>query len=96
MKTEARLVKLSICECGFPILNEDIQLGAQYFVDPDRVTPSHSTSGYRIICGGCGKEHQITAIYAYPRGESHGGMLPIEIFNFHPDETQTTVPSTNN
>jgi hypothetical protein len=94
-KTEARLIKLSICECGFPLLNENIPLGAKYFVDTDLITPSHPKTGYRIICGGCGKENPITAIYVYPRGESHGGMLPIDIFNLNPDETQTTNPPTS-
>lgn len=45
----ARLKQLSICECGFPLLNESILLGAEYEVFP------FQRGMLNLLCGGCGE-----------------------------------------
>ena len=42
------LRRLSICPCGFPVLNEKIQLGTVYEVDP-----TVKQGGFSYFCGGC-------------------------------------------
>lgn len=70
------LEKLSICDCGFPILIEAVPLGAEYFIDPSQKT----TMG--MICGGCNKMHSsVPLVFVYPRTEDgYPGFLPEEIF----------------
>jgi hypothetical protein len=48
-----KLQRLSICSCGFPLLDERIGLDAQYVVDLDTVLDR----GFAIKCGGCGLFH---------------------------------------
>jgi hypothetical protein len=73
MKTT--LKKLSICPCGFPVLNESIPLGTEYDVEPGDII--HVT----FIFGGCHTEyHDVEAIWVNDRGTSKSGYLPKEIF----------------
>ncbi len=67
---KAKLSKLSICECGFPLLNPDIPLGTIYRIDTD------VSLGLKFMCGGCHKWKQIVGVYVLKRGESKGGFLP--------------------
>jgi hypothetical protein len=48
--TQLTLRRLSICECGFAVLDDSIQLGTVYNADADSVRHL-----YRYRCGGCGK-----------------------------------------
>jgi hypothetical protein len=41
--------RLSICTCGFPVLDDSVPVGTVYLVDPRTIR-----SGYRYRCGGCG------------------------------------------
>lgn len=72
---EAKFVKYSICDCGFPILAEHIQLGTIYVVRAEKRTKC------ALLCGGCKKIiRDISCIYVERRGSSAGGYLPAEIF----------------
>jgi hypothetical protein len=72
-----RLKKLSICECGFTLLNEDIKLGTQYLIYPKMM-------GYTDFkCGGCGTELLMNisvgaSCVSNPKDEPR--LLPMEIF----------------
>ncbi len=70
MIVNAKLAKISICECGFPLLNENIPLGTIYRIDTDM------TLGLQFMCGGCGKLKRIVGVYVLERGRSKGGFLP--------------------
>ena len=67
--------KLSLCACGFPVLNTDIPLGTEYEVDQNDAYEG------AMICGGCGTQILVTLIYAAQRGSSAPGFIPQEIFN---------------
>jgi hypothetical protein len=73
-KRKVKLAKLSVCECGFPLLHENIPLGTDYDIEPVL------TEIVTFICGGCKKSKQIEAVYVYARGTSEGGFLPREVF----------------
>jgi hypothetical protein len=66
--------KLSVCPCGFPLLDESIPLGTEYRVLVD------SEQGGKVICGGCGHTIQVTLIYVAKRGSARAGFMPKEIF----------------
>ena len=75
MRAYAKFVKYSICECGFPILSEDVPLGTVYVVHPDERECG------RFRCGGCGKIIEaIPCIVAESRAGGRPGFLPAEIF----------------
>lgn len=76
------LKKLSICECGFPVLHDAIPLGTMYEV------VELITNKCLFICGGCGKQIQVTGVFVMGRGESKAGFLPRQIF-FPESETST-------
>jgi len=44
-----RLVKLSICECGYAVLLDSIKVGAEYVVNLASIR-----GGFFYKCGGCG------------------------------------------
>lgn len=72
--TRVFLSKLSVCECGFPLLDEAIQLGTEYLItESDRIDCV-------LICGGCQTEHSLIAVMTFPRGQSRGGYVPEKVF----------------
>ena len=75
-KRSATLAKLSVCGCGFPLLNESIPIGTEYELDLKR------RMCVALICGGCGKTMRgLDAVFVHSR--VHGqrdGFLPIEVF----------------
>lgn len=79
----AILSKLSVCPCGFPALDEKIQLGTEYQVEPCRQMP------IIFVCGGCRKVQHIMAIWVITRTgaprEWGGGLLPLGLFSFETD-----------
>jgi hypothetical protein len=48
--TKVKLERLSLCKCGFPLLNESIKLGTEYTIWPMATGPV-----FEWICGGCRK-----------------------------------------
>lgn len=75
-----KLVKLSICPCGYSLLHEDIQLGTEYTVYPEASDPEHP---FVLICGGCGQPSQGKG-YILARStrnpDAEPGPLPLELF----------------
>lgn len=72
---KAKTIKLSICQCGFPALHEDIPLGTEYEIDLECRSPG------TFICGGCKAVIKTIVIFAEPRTpEGRGGPLPLGIF----------------
>lgn len=71
---KAEVVKLSICPCGFPVLNDDIPIGTEYDIDPVQADCT-------FICGGCGRWHRVKGVMAKARllGQ-RAGFLPLDIF----------------
>jgi hypothetical protein len=51
MKKNAKLQRLSICPCGFPVLDDGIAVGSEYAIDSATLT-----GGFFYHCGGCGRE----------------------------------------
>jgi|HubBroStandDraft_2_1064218.scaffolds.fasta_scaffold1048483_2 hypothetical protein len=45
-----RLAKLTICPCGYSVLDDGIRIGQTYTVYPDTIC-----GGYKYFCGGCKK-----------------------------------------
>jgi hypothetical protein len=68
--------KLSLCPCGFPVLRDEVGIGAEYEVDT-----SHPEDDFTLICGGCGKHNPVRGLFFKQKGDSGGGYLPKEIFN---------------
>lgn len=74
MKTT--VAKLSICQCGFPLFTDNVQLGDEYEVDPAMTVPNS-----HVVCGGCDLDVPSTFIWAEAKGESEAGYLPMEAFD---------------
>lgn len=73
-----KLVKLSVCECGFPLLDDRIRAGTDYYANGDRVAQGV------ITCGGCGKTFGVEMIFVHekrwPWGTSEAGFMPSAAF----------------
>ena len=69
------LTRLSFCKCGFPVLKDEIKLGAVYFIDP-----SKQVEGFTYTCGGCSSSTQVNAVWTAARPPSGSGYLPVNIF----------------
>jgi hypothetical protein len=70
----ARYVKRSLCECGFPVLEESVPIGKLYLVDPNTIR-----DGGGIICGGCGKKLYCELIEVWDEGAGRQATLPAGI-----------------
>lgn len=79
---KATFVRYSICICGFPILEDKVPIGTEYEVDQT------NTASVTVLCGGCGKENRLDAIWVFSRAGERPGYLPKDIFEF-PDQTST-------
>lgn len=69
---KALVKNLSICPCGFPVLNDNIKIGHEYVIHPDTIMEGN------LVCGGCGKTHPINLIKV---GDPILGFMPLEVFN---------------
>ena len=81
----AKLIKASICPCGFSTLTDDIDLGTVCDVDFDTIAKG------TYVCGGCNTEQKVTAVYVATRGDSDGGFMPLGLFEPLPAEESTTA-----
>jgi hypothetical protein len=73
-----KLVKLSICECGYAVLLDSIRLGAEYVIDRATIR-----GGFFYQCGGCGvKQLDVRVVDADRPGSPSAGLrpLPAELF----------------
>jgi hypothetical protein len=75
MKIRVRLAKLSICQCGFPLLDESIKLGTEYEVDQAK-----QAKKFIVICGGCHRQNLADSVWVEARGTSRGGWLSVGVF----------------
>ncbi len=71
---KAKLVKLSVCPCGFPLLDEAIALGTECEVNPN------ARGQFMLKCGGCGAVQSLRGIWVEARGDSRAGYLPESAF----------------
>ena len=79
---KARLSKLSVCPCGFPLLAEHITLGTLYNVHPD-----DTRDDLTLRCGGCGRMHRrLSMIWVEPRAGGRPGYLPASVFTLLTDD----------
>ena len=63
-----RIKEVGICPCGFRILCDHIEVGAEYVIHPDTIT-----NGYKLMCGGCGQWHlNVTCVFV----DQDGMYLP--------------------
>lgn len=70
-----KLTKLSLCPCGYPVLNEGIPLGTEYEV------LAWITFEGELECGGCGNKIPVKIGYVGHRDDPTClGLLPLEIF----------------
>ncbi len=51
------LQRLTICDCGFPVLDKSITVGTKYTIDDTQMR-----LGFSYFCGGCGKVHNNVAV----------------------------------
>jgi hypothetical protein len=66
-----KLVKRSICRCGFPLVNEDVELGKLYQVDMTIITE------WKMECGGCHRLIPVRCAAVVSIGQP-AGLLPLE------------------
>lgn len=76
-----KVIRLSLCDCGFPLFNDDVKLGMEYDVDLSKQVPNAS-----VDCGGCKKNIPSTFIWTHYRITETGrlrlgGYLPKEAFD---------------
>lgn len=82
----ATLKKLSICDCGFPSLKDEIGIGSAYTID------SNKLAVFVYKCGQCGKEQkQVVCVLVGDREGAQDspkpGYLPRDLFlPFNRDE----------
>lgn len=67
---KAKLKRLSICPCGFAVLNDSIKLDTEYEVDFSR-----SRLGFTYGCGGCGTVH--TDVMVIPASSALNPAAPL-------------------
>lgn len=77
MKRNIKLARLTICQCGFPVLCDHIKIGHEYVVWPD------VQDSFDYTCGGCGIKQKVIGIYVEGNG-GPGGFLPVGIFDLEP------------
>jgi hypothetical protein len=77
MKT-LELRRLSICECGFPVLKDTIKVGKKFVVDESTIRHA----GMNYYCGGCMKwKKDIEVVDAEQSGTSVMAPLPYGLFS---------------
>lgn len=83
---KTKLIKLSICSCGFPALAAHIPLGTEYDVVFEQTLP------FSFTCGGCKKTWSVDCIMIH-REESGQppGYLSAELFDLTPNEKAFAV-----
>lgn len=72
----APVVRLSICQCGFPLFNDNVKLGDVYELDRAMTVPNS-----HVHCGGCGLDIPSTFIWADTKGDADEGYMPMEVFD---------------
>lgn len=82
MIRQLQLRRLSICPCGFPLLDERIGLGALYSVDVDS-----ARGGFSYLCGGCGGAlSDVTVVQARSILNPNAPLRPLPYDVFMPQQ----------
>lgn len=76
ISVKLKVSKLSICDCGFPVLRDEIGLGAEYTIYPDSIE-----DGWKFICGGCGATIEVAIVLADQAPGKPPMPLPLSIFD---------------
>ncbi len=66
--------RYSLCDCGFPLLNDEVPLGQIYDVE---IFPVENGT---LICGGCKKAISVRMVWVESRDGGKPGYLPWELF----------------
>ena len=88
MLTIMPIIQLSICPCGEPVLNDDVEIGACYGVD----LTTEKRGYYR--CGRCGCEQDsVPIVKASSRADFSAsiGWLPLGLFQIEASGAANTV-----
>ena len=73
---KVKLVNLSCCPCGFPVLHDHIKLGAEYTIYPETIR-----DGYKYFCGGCQRLQANITVVDADQSNGEGAMpLPLSLF----------------
>lgn len=74
MTQTMRLVKRSLCACGFDLVHPEVPMGKEYQADMGRIEEGI------LVCGGCGGRIPVTAVWCLADGEyAHcAGFVPLE------------------
>jgi hypothetical protein len=76
-RVRAKVCKLSLCECGFHVLRDEIGIGAEYTIYPDSIE-----KGWTFICGGCGAMLKVAVVLADQTEGKPRRPLPLDIFDY--------------
>ena len=82
MEMKVKLCKLSLCPCGFPLLNEAIPLGMEYTMLTETCDLGQC---WNLICGNCGAVmhgHGSVMVNAHLNPGAEYARLPVAIFDF--------------
>lgn len=85
---KTKLTKLSICPCGFSLLNDDITLGTEYLIYPESIDPNRA---FVLGCGGCGRRLRgVGSLMAKSvlNPSADAQLLPLEVFEISLDYVQ--------
>lgn len=74
--SKATYTNKTICDCDFPVLEDDVPIGTTYNVIRQPEYPGI------FICGGCKKQQSVKFIEAQTRDGLTTGLLPLKIFTF--------------
>lgn len=72
---KVKLVKLSMCNCGHPVLADHISIGTEYEINPKDM------ASCTLICGGCSTKIKCVGVMTESRNGAQAGYLPREIFS---------------
>lgn len=79
MSVTVKVVKTSICDCGYPTLDESIEIGTKYTIYPETLRPSLVYG-----CGGCGKiQFKLLGVYGDSILDPDGRpeLFPADLFD---------------
>lgn len=69
----AKVHKLSICQCGFTLFNDNVKIGDEYELDNAMTHMGH------VVCGGC--QMEVPSKFIMTNGNGDRGWLPSEAFD---------------
>lgn len=78
---KTKVVKLSICKCGFPLFNDSVKIGDEYDAEPFPIMNS------TLTCGGCKAIVNTKAVIISGHGDR--GWLPSEAFDLFMNKPKT-------